>query len=195
MKKIEAVTAALFGLLFVGLSVAVAAETVMRKVFNRSLQGVDELGGYILAIGAALAFTTAIVARAHIRIDLIHDRLPRPLRAMLNVVALVALALTAGSLFWMAWHSWQDSIALNSIAQTPWATPLRYPQTAWVAALGVFALVALGYALHALVLLLGGRVRDLDERYPPRSTKDELNEELADIAARGAADQVPGVPR
>jgi len=93
VKRLEAIGAWLFGGVFVVLSVAVAVEVTMRKVFNRSLQGVDELGGYALAVGAALAFSLALAARAHIRIDLVHERLPRPLRLVLNGLSALALAL------------------------------------------------------------------------------------------------------
>ena len=164
----------------------------MRKVFNRSLQGVDELGGYALAIGAALAFVVAIIGGAHIRIDLLHDRFPRGARVVLNSIAMLALATTAGALFYMGWHSWQESIQFNSTAQTPWATPLRLPQAGWVAALAVFAFVAVVYAMHTLYLLVTGQAQSLDRHYAPRSSKDELEEELRDIKARGAADVVAG---
>ncbi|MCX7152023.1 MAG: TRAP transporter small permease subunit [Proteobacteria bacterium] len=87
MKHLESVLATLFGLVFLYLSFAVAVETTMRKVFNQSLQGVDELGGYCLAVGAALAFTLALLSRAHIRIDLVHERLGRIPRAALNMLS------------------------------------------------------------------------------------------------------------
>ncbi len=54
----------------------VAVETVVRKVFNFSLQGADELGGYALAVGATIAFSLALLGRTHIRVDVFHDRLP-----------------------------------------------------------------------------------------------------------------------
>lgn len=58
-----------FGLIFLALSLVVALETIMRKVFNTSLQGADELGGYSLAIGSTLAFSLALLGRTHIRVD------------------------------------------------------------------------------------------------------------------------------
>ena len=64
----------------------------MRKVLNRSLQGVDELGGYVLAVGTGLSFAAALLARAHIRIDVIHERLPRALRVAFNIAAAPALS-------------------------------------------------------------------------------------------------------
>jgi TRAP-type C4-dicarboxylate transport system permease small subunit len=187
MKRLETAGAWLFGLVFVVLSFAVATEVTLRKVLNVSLQGVDELGGYALAVGSALAFSLALVARAHIRIDLVHERLPRALRIAMNLVAVLALAATATALPVLAWFALSDSISMNSTAQTPWATPLRWPQSVWFAVLGVFALVAVGSVLRASGLAIGGRFDAVDREYGPRGTKEELQDELADIEARGAA--------
>jgi TRAP-type C4-dicarboxylate transport system permease small subunit len=187
MKRLEVIGAWVFGAIFVLLSLAVAVEVSMRKVFNVSLQGVDELGGYALATGAGVSFALALVARAHIRIDLVHERLPRGLRIVLNLAAVASLAVTAGLLSILAWFALSDSIAMNSTAQTPWATPLRYPQAAWFAVLAVFAVVAIVSLLRALGLVLRGRSDLIERDYGPKGTREELQEELADIESRGAA--------
>jgi TRAP-type C4-dicarboxylate transport system permease small subunit len=187
MKRLETIGAWLFGAVFVLLSLAVAVEVTLRKVLNVSLQGVDELGGYSLAIGAGLAFALALVGRSHIRIDLVHERLPRPMRLVLNVVAVASLAATAVALPVLAWFALSDSIAMNSTAQTPWATPLRWPQSVWFVVLSIFALVAIGSLLRLLAFAFGGQTDRVDREYGPRGTKEELQEELADIEARGAA--------
>ena len=186
MKRFESLAAALFGLIFVGLAFAVAAETLSRKIFNYSLQGVDELGGYALAAGGALAFAVALVSRAHIRIDILHARLPRSLRILMNAVAVAALLVCAGVLTWMGWISLSDSILFSSTAQTPAATPLRYPQTVWVGALGIFLAVAVLQSLRFLGLLVSGRTDRADRGYSPRGSKEELEDEIADLKARGA---------
>ena len=185
MKNLEKVAAALFGLVFLLLSFAVAVETTMRKVFNVSLQGVDELGGYCLAVGASLAFTLALVSRAHIRIDLIHDLLPRGPRLWLNVMAMFTITATALLMVAMAYYSLRDSIVLNSTAQTPWATPIKYPQMVWIACLGLFGAVASGYAVRVIWLALSGRSDELEAKYSPRGAKEELKEEVDDAIARG----------
>ena len=185
MKNLEKVAATLFGVVFVLLSLAVAVETSMRKLFNISLQGVDELGGYALAVGASLAFTLALVSRAHIRIDLIHDRLPQGPRVVLNVLAMLTVSATALLLLAMAFYSLRDSIALNSTAQTPWATPIKYPQMVWFACLGLFAAVAGGYGIRVLWMAFSGRGDALVRDYSPRGAKEELKEELDDAKARG----------
>src|SRR5262245_43798466 len=143
MRHLERLASIAFGAAFLLLSFAIAIETMLRKLANFSLQGVDELGGYSLAIGAGLPFAVALASGAHIRIDLVHDRLPKPLRILLNVIAILSLVATSVALAWMAWMALSDSIAFNSTAQTPWATPLKLPQMAWVGAMVVFVAVAL----------------------------------------------------
>jgi TRAP-type C4-dicarboxylate transport system permease small subunit len=185
MQRIDRSLAMIFGFGLLALALAVAVETIMRKVFNKSLQGVDELGGYVLAVTAALSFAVAVRARTHIRIDLIHDRLPTALRIALNLLAAVSISICAVAALYMAWIAFTDTIQYNATAQTPWATPLRFPQGAWVAALAVFALVAMSDVVRVLALMLGGRSADVDRLYGPRGAKDELDEELADLQARG----------
>lgn len=184
MQRLDRLLAMVFGLALLGLALAVSIETVMRKVFNKSLQGVDELGGYILAVTAALSFALALRARTHIRIDLVHDRLPRGLRVPLNLAALLAIAVAAFAVTYMARISLQDSIAYNATAQTPWATPLRYPQAAWFIALAIFVIVAIAEITSAVALLATGRIDRLDRVYGPRGAKDELDDELADLKLR-----------
>jgi TRAP-type C4-dicarboxylate transport system permease small subunit len=178
----------IFGLVFVALAFLVTVETIMRKVFNRSLQGADELGGYSLAIGATVAFSLAMMGRSHIRVDVFHDRLPKALQLLLNWLSVLCLAAFGVLMAWLAWYALQDSLAYRSVSQTPWATPLVYPQSAWLFGLTMFALVSLGYAIRATWLLARGRTAQLNREFGPRSTQEEVAEELEDLKTRSAAD-------
>lgn len=190
MKRFESIAAGLFGVLFLIQALAVAVETLSRKLFNYSLQGVDELGGYFLACGAALACAVALIGRAHIRIDLLHDRFPRWLQTGMNGLSLLGIALCAGALLRMAWIALDESMLFNATAQTPWATPLWLPQTAWLIAIGIFTVVAVLELLRFLRLLVLRRINDINRVYGPRGSKEELQEELDDLQARGVAPQV-----
>jgi len=192
--KLELWLGTLFGLIFVALSLLVAVETAMRKLFNVSLQGADELGGYALAVGATIAFSLALMGRSHIRVDVFHDRLPQALQTVLNWLSVVLLAGFAGLVAWLAWFVIQDSAEYKSVSQTPWATPLVLPQAAWVAGLAIFALVGLGYALRATMLLLKGQTTALNREFGPRSTKDEVDEELEDLKARSGDNASAAAP-
>ena len=184
----------LFGLIFVALSVLVAVETVVRKLFNFSLQGADELGGYALAICATIAFSLALLGRTHIRVDVFHDRMPAWLQTGLNWLSITGIAALALLLAWLSWYVLQDSRSYQSVSQTPWATPLVWPQTAWVIGLAVFAAVALAMALRATWLLARGRVAQLNREFGPRSTKDEVDEELQDLQHRSGGTLQLGAP-
>ena len=58
------------------IAVATCIEIISRKVFSFSLLGVDEIGGYTLAVLAALGFSYALIERAHTRIDFLIGRSP-----------------------------------------------------------------------------------------------------------------------
>src|SRR5688572_10563501 len=138
MRRVEAIIANLFGAIFLVLSVVVTVETLARKLFNFSIQGTDELGGYALAIGSTLAFTLALVGRNHIRVDVFHERFPPLMKAALNWASIVLLAALAVLFVAVSFRVLDESIAYRSTAQTPWATPLVYPQALWYAGLVIF---------------------------------------------------------
>jgi len=183
-EKIENILGSIFGLMFLFLVVLVSVETIGRKVFNFSIQGADELGGYALAIGSTLSFSLALLGRNHIRVDVLHEKFGPRLQAFMNWLSIVSLAAFAIFMAWVAQKVIMDTMAYGSTAQTPWATPLVYPQGIWLAGLTVFALIALGFAIRATKLLLTGQLAELNEDYQPKSAKEELQEELADIALR-----------
>jgi TRAP-type C4-dicarboxylate transport system permease small subunit len=168
------------------LSVLVSAETIMRKAFDVSLQGADELGGYTLAVTSSLAFSVALIGRNHMRIDLLHFRLPQVVQAVLNWLAIVSIAAFAGLLAWTAYGILADSIGYHSTAPTPWATPLVYPQSLWYAGLTVFAVVAAVLALRATGYLLKGRVEELSLAFSPKASTEILVEELEEAKSRAA---------
>ncbi|MBX3604852.1 MAG: TRAP transporter small permease [Piscinibacter sp.] len=191
-QRIETALATLFGGIFLLLSVVVAVETISRKLFNVSLQGADELGGYALAVGSTIAFSLALMGRNHIRVDVFHEKFPRGVQAALNWLSIVALAVFGAFIAWIAFKVIGDTLQYRSTAQTPWATPLIWPQSVWYAGLVVFALVAVGHAARATQLLVQRRLDTLNRDFHPKSAKEELKEELEDLAQRQSAGGTEG---
>jgi TRAP-type C4-dicarboxylate transport system permease small subunit len=187
-QHIENVLATVFGGIFLLLTIVVTVETTCRKLFNVSLQGADELGGYALAVGSTIAFSLALMGRNHIRVDVFHEKFPRWLQAFLNWLSVVSLAAFGIFMAWIATKVITDTLQYGSTAQTPWATPLVWPQSVWYAGLVIFALVALGYAVRASWLLATGRIDTLNHDFHPKSAKEELKEELDDLAQRQPAE-------
>ncbi len=174
----------IFGGSLLFLSGFVALETVLRKVANTSLQGADELGGYVLAFGSSLAFVVTLIERAHIRIDVLHRRFPIRMQAVIDWMSAVSMALLGVFLLYVGWFVVRDTLSYGSTAATPWATPLIWPQSAWYGALAIFSLVAIGLSFRASWLLAQCRFTDLANEFNPKGAADELAEELSNQSQR-----------
>lgn len=188
--RLENILGILFGTIFMTLVALVTIETIVRKLFNVSLQGVDELGGYALAIGSTISFSLAVFGRNHIRVDVLHQHYPDWLKAVMNWLSAFSLAAFAVFLCWVAIQVLLDSVTYGSTAQTPWATPLIYPQSLWYAGLVMFAIVSVCFAAWATYLLFTGKRQDLIHEFQPKSAKEELKEELDDLAQRSNLDEI-----
>ena len=188
--RFENILGILFGTIFMTLVALVTVETIARKLFNVSLQGVDELGGYALAIGSTISFSLAVFGRNHIRVDVLHQHYPDWLKALMNWLSAFSLAAFAVFLCWVAIQVLLDSVTYGSTAQTPWATPLIYPQSLWYAGLVIFAIVSSCFAAWATYLLLTGKQQELILEFQPKSAKEELKEELDDLAQRSNLDEI-----
>lgn len=184
MQLCSRIAAVIFGVMMLALSVAVAAETILRKVASVSLGGVDELSGYAIAIGAPLCFTVALIEQSHIRINLLHMKMPERLQAIMNLLAALALATLALFLVVFSARTLGETRLYQSIAQTPWATPLAYPQTLWMVATGLFGIAAVVLAGQALRLALQGNWARLNRDFAPDTVEDELKAELEDLEQR-----------
>ncbi|MBE9640042.1 TRAP transporter small permease subunit [Salipiger mangrovisoli] len=167
MRKVLDIVTILAGAGFLGLAFLTAYEVLSRKLFNHSLAGVDEIGGYVYAIGGAVGFVAAYVANAHIRINLIVARFPHGLRLVLNVASHLTLLAFAALLTWRGGAEWLRSYELGAVSPTPLGTPLIYPQGIWLIALATFTLVIAVTLIRALAKLFGeggveAAARDLD---------------------------------
>lgn len=173
-----------FGVLMLLLSVAVTVETVVRKLFSISLGGVDELSGYAIAVSAPLCFAVALIDRAHIRIDLLYQRVGGRWRALLDAASVVCLAALAVFLGVFTVRTVLETQAYQSIAQTPWATPLIYPQAVWTVAMLAFVVPALALLWRLGQLLRRGRWDQVSATLGPETVADELRAELEDLKRR-----------
>jgi len=173
-----------FGWMTLALGLIVTGETAMRKFFNYSMQGADELGGYILAFTTCLSFCVALIGRNHMRIDTFHYMLPLKWQALLNWISIASIGLFSVVLAWASWGIIRDTWAYKSTAPTPWATPLIYPQAIWYVGIVAFAAVAVALSLKATTLLVSGQTERLAEKFQPKAVKEELKEEIEDAKRR-----------
>jgi TRAP-type C4-dicarboxylate transport system permease small subunit len=184
MQTYSRICAIVFGLMMTALCVVISVETIMRKVLNQSLAGVDELSGYAIAIGAPLSFAVAAVEQSHIRINLLHMKMPPLAKAALNFLAAISLAALSLYLVVFTIRTVQDTQLFGSTAQTPWMTPLIWPQSLWMAGMIVFTFSTLVLAARAILLVFRRDIDGLLREFGPDTIEDELAAELTDLEDR-----------
>src|SRR5262245_49986116 len=159
------------------LSVAITIEILGRKLFAFSFHGIDDIGGYVLAITATVGASYTMAMRGHTRVDVFLVRLPQGLQRFLNMLAMVTLATFAVFAAWRGSVVLRESIEFQSVATNPLQTPLWQPQSLWLAGIGLFAAIAVAYAVHAMALYACGSAL-LNRHYGPITAQDELEAEL-----------------
>lgn len=171
------------GWVVLGYAIALSLEVLGRKLFNTSFKGIDELGGFVLAISAAIGASYAMAQRSHTRVDVFLVRFPRPVQRVLNTLGMATFAFFATFAAWRGINVLMETLEFKSSAPNL-ELPLWIPQSAWVLGLVLLAIISLAYACHALYLLVGQRP-ELNAWYGPTSAQEELEAELAELKARG----------
>ena len=184
MTLINKIIAVLFGTSFLILALLIVIETLSRKFLNVSLQGVDELSGYVLAFTATLAFSSALISKNHMRIDILYRRYPLILKNILNMVALLSITSFACYLAYINFQVVIETHSYKSTAPTPWATPLIIPQGFWLAASIIFVLVSIIKVIEAIRLIMLQKYDQLEQNFGPKGTNDEVKEELESFSKR-----------
>lgn len=167
------------------LCAATVVEILGRKLGGFSLQGVNEIGAYMLAISSTWGFSAAMLQRAHARVDFLFVRFPPRMQAILNALAAVLFAGLAIFSAYEGWHVLKDTLRWQATANTPLQTPLWIPQSLWLAGLVVFSCVTAAMAAHALILLFRDPIR-LNRYYGPPSLEEQI-----EIETQGTVDLPP----
>jgi TRAP-type C4-dicarboxylate transport system permease small subunit len=164
----------------IALSVATCVEMVSRKLFNYSLQGIDEIGGYTLAVTSAIGFSYALLLKAHTRVDFLLSKLPVAVRAFLNLAAMVTLAAMALFAVYRGYIVPSESIEFQSVSTSPLQTPLWIPHALWFAGWVLFAVCATILAGHAALLFVRDRA-ELNRQYGPLTLEEEIEAEAGEL--------------
>lgn len=158
----------------------IAVEIVLRKGFNTSLQGTNELSTYAFAISVSWGFAYALFRKAHIRIDVLYVRLPPAYHLALDGLALFALSIFTILVSWQAYNVLATSISQGSISNTPLGTPLWIPQLLWFVGLLWFTVCVVLLLMRTVVAALEGDTT-LSARLVGSPTLDEEIELEAEI--------------
>lgn len=166
------------GLSIVVMALLIAVDVITRKIFSVTLLsgGVGELSGYCLAIVSFWGASTALLRRAHIRIDVLDLILPRKVATSLDFLALGAFTVASAVITYFGFDLVLRSYRLGSRSMTPLAVELAYPQTLWLLGLVMFTLVCGWLLIYCASLLWQGKGDQVQRHIGPKSTNETLEE-------------------
>jgi len=165
-------------------AILIGVDVTLRKLFNASIGGADELAGYALALGTAWSLGAALLDRAHIRIDSLYVLFPRSLRLALDFVG---LALFIAFFALIARHGLsvvQQSWVSGSRSQSALQTPTVIPQALWLLGLAFFFLVGVALLAHAAILVSRNKPGTAAQMISTRSVVEEVKEEMRELTER-----------
>lgn len=152
-------------------------DVIARKFFGYTVGGADELSSYAFAISTTWSLAFALMQRANVRVDVIYQYFSPRLAALVDCIAVVALAVFIVMLTRYAFDVVNTSIVQNSAANTPLATPLWIPQGLWFVGLCWMIVVLALMLTRASIALVKGDLTTVQHLIGVRSSKEEAEEE------------------
>ena len=169
------------GALILAAAVLIGVDVTLRKFFETSIGGADELAGYALALGTAWSLGATLLERAHIRIDSLYVLFPRWLRLALDFVGIALLLAFFGLIARHGWNVVHQSWVSGSRSQSALGTPIVIPQAIWLLGLALFFLVGLALLAYAAALIARGNAAAATHLISTRSAAEEVEDEMRDL--------------
>lgn len=167
---------------YVACALFITFDIVARRFFGFSSQATVEITGYMLAAGIAWALAHTLARRAHIRVDVLVNRMPFGVRAWLH---LFSLALLGGMMVLVAWSAWElvdESALFDAHDNSALRIPMVIPQGIWAVGITAFVAMTAVLLLESALNLLAGRPADVDRLLGSRTLEDETAEALEAVA-------------
>lgn len=144
-------------------SVTVTILDIIARRVGLSLGGTDEFSGYAMAISTSWGISYALTCMAHVRIDLLRAKAAPLGRALLDAIAILALAGTALVIGYRVWPVLAKTLKSGATANTPLETPLWIPQSLWFAGWAWFAVSASVIAVAVVCYTAAGKFQAVNE--------------------------------
>ncbi|HEY4250468.1 MAG TPA: TRAP transporter small permease [Roseomonas sp.] len=166
-------------------------DVVARSLFGFSSQATAEITGYMLAAGIAWALAHTLAARAHIRVDVLVNRLPPRRRAWLHLLSLALLLALGIFIVWAAWELVDESALFQAHDNSAWHVPMVVPQGIWTFGIAAFVVMAALLLAEGMLAALTGDPEAVDALLGPRTLEDETAEALEAVAMAHEGESTP----
>lgn len=172
------------GIMLFAAAIIVTAEVVLRKGlgalvgFNYVFSGSDEISAYLFAVGTSWSLAHVLVNRGHVRIDVLYLQFRPRMRALLDILALLALGVFVAALLERAWDVASTSYLEEIRSNTPLRLPLAWAQIPWFAGIALFALALLLAVLRSAIAFVRGDYAQVAATAGAASQDEEIESEL-----------------
>lgn len=168
----------LAGWVFILCAGFITLDVLFRNFGGFSSSATTEITSYMLAFGIAWGLAHALAARAHIRVDVLVNKLPIAWRQYLHALALAVLTFLALFLAWCAWTLVDESVFFNATDTSALAIPLVIPQGLWAIGISMLAMQAVLQLFEVACLLWANDAQQVDSLLGARGYQEETQEAL-----------------
>jgi len=147
--RLSTAAGVLSGLCIVGILLIVCVEVVLRQ-FKISMLVTDEFAGYLNAAAVFLGLAYTLKGGGFIRVELLYDALPLPLRQAARWIFTIVATVLAGTLFYYSVQHVLYAFAQDTRAISILDTPEWIPQSVMVIGLGVLLLQLIAFLVERM---------------------------------------------
>lgn len=156
-----------------GCALPISIDVISRALVGRTIVESFEIAGYALAACIGLGMGYTVTSKANVRVDILTARLPRGLRLAVDLIASLALAVTAFAFAYYTFDVLAESWRLGARSVSTLQVPLILPQSIWWIGFAWFATVACLTPILAFIRLFS---RDMDGAEALISNPDLMDE-------------------
>ena len=109
LEKISLRLVWLSGSLLIAAAAMVTIDVILRKLFNWTLGGADEITGYVFGVSIMFSLSYAMIHRTHIRIDAAYQYFPSWLRALMDILGAAMLTAFIAYIAYRGWFMLVDT--------------------------------------------------------------------------------------
>ena len=172
--KIYFIMAWVCGLELLLLGFFITYQVIARKLLWVMAPATDVMSGYVLAMAATWAFSYSLRSGSHVRIDVLLPYMSKPIRAIADWTAVLAVAFFAYITTWKMWGNVVDNYTRGVVTNDYPLTPLFIPKI----------VVALGFTL-LVITAVQMMLSMITEAWLPRLHKKLGGDEIQSLNVMG----------
>jgi TRAP-type C4-dicarboxylate transport system permease small subunit len=184
-RKVSRVTIWIAGAFMIATVFMIGAEIILRKLGSGMISGASEIGGYMLAICTVWAFSFTLLSGSNIRFDILYVRCRPRTRAVMDLLALLAMGIFIYTVTFHGYAVLATSIGFDTRSTSGLSVPMWIPQSIWFAGLGFLCWTILILTVRVTLALWRGDFDTVTRLAGTETVAEEAEREARALAGGG----------